>query len=206
MFSSEHLQVWQPRHGAVVIHDFANHRRRAAAGHRRQITARFGMTCAHQDTTVYSLQRENMAWLHQVFRHRSLGNRRLHRAGAVRRRNASRHALSRLNRRGKCGPFFVAVVCRHGWQFEQFAAFARQREADQPAPEPRHEVDGFRADVVGSKHQVALVFAILFIDQNHDAPGAHVGHDVLYRRYRNGLLGREVLMCVHSVALLYVEG
>ena len=35
-----------------------------------------------------------------------------------------------------------------------------------------HEVDGFRRDKVRSQYQVALVFAVFFVDQNDHAPGA----------------------------------
>ena len=43
----KNLQIWKPCHGAIVFHDFANHRRWAAASHGAQVATSFCMTGAH---------------------------------------------------------------------------------------------------------------------------------------------------------------
>src|SRR5690606_27629621 len=40
-----------------------------------------------------------------------------------------------------------------------------------------HEIDGLGSDVIGGQHQIALVFAIFFIDQNDHAARAQLGDD-----------------------------
>ena len=79
-----------------------------------------------------------------------------------------------------------AVARHHGRQAQALAALARERQADQAAAEARHEIDGFRRDVLGGQHQVAFVLAVFLIDQDDHAAGAHVGDDGLDRRDRDG--------------------
>ena len=98
----------------------------------------------------------------------------------------------------KAVPFLVAVARHHRRQLELFTALARERQADQATAETGHEVDGFGRDVVRRQHQVTFVFAVFFIDQDHDAAGAHVGHDVFDRG--NGHRGQGC-RGVHAVSL-----
>ena len=49
---------------------------------------------------------------------------------------------------------------------------ARQRQADQAAAEARHEVDGLGRDMVGGDDQVALVLAVLVVDEDDHAAAA----------------------------------
>ena len=76
-------QVGQACHGAVVVHDLADHRGRRTSGHGRQVATGFGVAGAHQHAAVHRLQREDMAGLHQVVDLGVFGHGRLHRAGAV---------------------------------------------------------------------------------------------------------------------------
>ena len=59
------------------------------------------------------------------------------------------------------------------------ATLAGECQANQAAPETRHEVDGLRRHVVGSEYQVTFVFAVFFVYQNHHATGTHVLHNIL---------------------------
>jgi hypothetical protein len=77
------LQVWQARHGAVVVHDLADHGCRRAACDRGEITAGLGVACAHQHAAIHRLKRKNMARLHQVFGAGLWGNCGEHRARPV---------------------------------------------------------------------------------------------------------------------------
>ena len=51
-------------------------------------------------------------------------------------------------------------------------ALLGQRQADEPAPLARHEVDRLGRDQIGGHHQVALVLAILVVDEDHHPAGA----------------------------------
>ncbi len=59
-------QIRQPRHGAVVAHDLAQHRGGREAGEARQVAARFGVAGAHQHAAGMRDQRKDMAGLHDV--------------------------------------------------------------------------------------------------------------------------------------------
>src|SRR5262249_2536457 len=51
--------------------------------------------------------------------------------------------------------------------------------ADQPAAILRHEVDGIRGHPVRGHEEIALVLAILVVDHDQDAAGAHLRHCLL---------------------------
>jgi hypothetical protein len=200
MFGGKELQVGQARHGAVILHDLADHGAGGAARHGGQVAARFGVAGTNQHTAVRRLQREDMAGLNQV---RGLGiacDGCLHRAGAVRCGNAGRDALCGFDRHREGGAVEGAIACRHRGQSQVFAALARQRQTDESAAKAGHEVDGFRGDMVGSEHQIALVLSVFFVDEDHHAAGPHLGDDVFHRRDGNGV--REG----HAVSLWGLKG
>jgi len=174
----EHLQVRQAGHGAVVVHDLADHRGRRQARHARQVAAGFGVAGAHQHAAVLGLQREDVARLHQVARLGVLGHRDLHGAGAVGGRDAGGHAGGRLDRDGERGAVLGAVACGHGRQLQLLAALARERQADQPAAVLGHEVDRFGRDMVRGEDQVAFVFTVFFVDEDDHPPGGELGDDL----------------------------
>ena len=67
-----------------------------------------------------------------------------------------------------------AVRARHQLEMQLLGALRRQREADQPAAMLGHEIDG-----VGRRHlrrddEVALVLALLGVDQNEHAAVARI--------------------------------
>jgi len=168
-----------PRHGAVVLEDFADHRRRLAAGQLGEVAAGLGVAGAHQHAAVLRHQREDVAGLDDVGRLRALGHRRLHRAGAVVRRDAGGDALGRLDGEREGGAVRRAVVAHHQRQAELAAARLGQRQADQAAAVLGHEVDRLGRDVFGGQHEVALVLAVFLVDQDDHAAVADVGDDVL---------------------------
>ena len=74
----------------------------------------------------------------------------------------------------------------HRRQLERSAALLGQREADQAARMPRHEIDRLGRDELGGEHEVAFVLAILLVDQHDHSPGLEVGDDVGDGRKRHG--------------------
>ena len=178
MRGAEQLQVGQPRHGAIVLHDFANDSGGHQAGHAGQVAAGLGMAGTHQHATVGGLQRKNVTGLHQVVGSCRPSNGGLHCPRTVRRRDAGGDSLGCLDRHRERRRMFGAVAHGHRLQAQQFAALARQRQADQAAAEAGHEIDGLRRDMLGRKDQIALVLPIFFVHQDHHAAGSHLGHDV----------------------------
>ena len=76
----------------------------------------------------------------------------------------------------------VLVVRHHHREPELLEALLREREADQAAAVAGHEVDGLGRHLLGGDAEIALVLAILVVDEDHDAAGA----DVLDRRPDGG--------------------
>ena len=183
------LQVGQARHGAVVLHDLADHGGRRAAGHGGQVATGFGMAGAHQHAAIDGLQRKDVTGLHQILRARAGRHGRLHGTRAVGRADAGGDAFGGLDGDREGGAHLGAVARHHGRQAQALAALARQRQADQAAAEARHEVDGFGRDVVGREDQVALVLAVFLVDQDDHAAGGEIGHDVGHRRDGRGSSG-----------------
>ena len=185
VFSGKQQQVGQPGHGAVVVHDLADHGGGRAASHAGEVATGFGVTGAHQHAAVDCLQREDVTGLHQVIDFGVFGNGGFDGAGTVSRRDAGGHAFSGFNGDGEGGSFFVTIAQSHGWQLQPLAAFFGEGQADQAATKACHEVDGLGGDVVGRQHQVAFVFAVFFVNQNNDFAGSHLGNDVFDRRNCN---------------------
>ena len=181
MLGCKQLQIGQAGHGAVVLHDFADHAAGVATGHAGQVATRFGVAGAHQHAAIHRLQGKHMAGLNQVLGAAVGGHRDLHGARPVGRRNAGGDTLGGLDGHGEGGAVGGAVAHRHGWQAQVLAALAREGQANQATAKAGHEVDGLGAHVVGGEHQVAFVFAVFFVDQDHHAASAQLGHDVFNR-------------------------
>ena len=96
-------QVGQPRHGAVVVHDLADHARGVEPGEAREIDRRLGVAGAHQHAAVLGDQRKHVAGRHDVaiVLGRIDGDR--DGVGAVMRGDAGRDPFPRLDRHGEGG-------------------------------------------------------------------------------------------------------
>ena len=167
-------QVGQPRHGAVVVHDLADDAGRIKPGKAREIDGRLGMAGADQHAAVLGDQREHMARGHDVAIVLGRIDGDGDGVGAVMRRDAGRDPFPRLDRHGEGGGVARAVRARHQFEMKLLGALRRQREADQPAAVLGHEVDG-----VGRRHlrrddEVALVLALLGVDQDEHAAVARI--------------------------------
>ena len=111
-------------------------------------------------------------------------DRDLDRARAVVRRDAGRDAVARLDRDGERGAERRLVVVGHLAQPELVAALAGQAEADQPARVGGHEVDGLGGRELRGDRQVALVLAVLVVDDDHEPPRADLLDRLLDRGER----------------------
>src|SRR4029450_5297 len=56
----EALEVMQPRHAAVLVHDLADHRRGWQAGEAREVDAALGLARAHQHAAALGAQRKDV--------------------------------------------------------------------------------------------------------------------------------------------------
>ena len=107
----------------------------------------------------------------------ALGDGDLDGARAVGGGNAGGDALGSFDGNREGGAVLGLVVARHLDQAELLAARFGQGQADQAAAMLGHEVDGFRRHVLGGHDEVALVFAVLFVDQDDHAARLQFGDD-----------------------------
>ena len=170
-------EVGQPRHGAVVIHDLANHPGRIKSGKPGEIDGRFGVAGTDQHAAILGNQREDMTGGHDVAiilgRIDGDGNG----VRAVMRRNAGRDPFPRLDRHGEGGGMARAIRARHQFEMQLLGALRGQCEANQSAPVLGHEIDGVGRRHLRGNDKVALVLALLRVDQNeHPAVACILDH------------------------------
>ncbi len=96
--AGEVFQLRTARHGAVVVHDLDDHRRRLKARQTRQVATGLGMTRAGQYSARLRHDRKHVPGLAQVFRARLGAHRRAHGVGAIVGGDARGHALGSLDR------------------------------------------------------------------------------------------------------------
>jgi hypothetical protein len=78
--------------------------------------------------------------------------------------------LASLDRDREGGAELGLVLPDHHRQIEPPRPLLGQGQADEPAGLARHEVDGLGRDEARRQHEVALVLALLVVDEDH-----HVG-------------------------------
>src|SRR6185295_17112268 len=97
---------------------------------------------------------------------------------AVVRRNAGGDALGGFDGVGEVGAVARAVFAHHRLQAEPRRVRAGERHADQAAAVGGEEIYLLRGDEIRGKDEVALVLAVLVVDQHDDIAGAQIGNDL----------------------------
>ena len=131
-----------------------------------------------------------MAGTDEVVRALRRVDRDLDRVRAIRRGDAGGDALARLDRNREGGAERRLVLARHLLEAELVAALLGQAEADQPARVRRHEVDRLGRRELRGDRQVALVLAVLGVDDDDEASLADVLDRLLDGRERRARLNR----------------
>ncbi|MCY1431774.1 hypothetical protein D9M71_477510 [compost metagenome] len=166
VLGGEHFQFGAARHGAVVVHHFADHAAWLETGHARQVTGGFGVAGTRQRTAWLGHQREDVTRADDVFGLGVLGSGSLHSAGAVGGGNTGGDAFGGLDRHGELGAEARAVARRHQRQLQRFATLAGHRHADQATGVLGHEVDVLGLAALGGHDQVAFVLAVFVIHED----------------------------------------
>ena len=160
-------KIGDTRHGAVLVHDLADDAGRDEPRQARQIDRRLGMTGPFEHTTGLGAQRKHVAGLDQVVRAAGGIDRDHDRARTIRRRDAGRHAVARLDRVHECRGMPGFVAPRGQRQPELLAPLFGQGEADEATRVRRHEVDGLGRGELRGHDQVALVLTVLGVTDDH---------------------------------------
>jgi hypothetical protein len=172
MVPGEGDEVRHPRHGAVVVHDLADHARGVEAGEAGEVDRGLGMAGADQRAAVPRHEGEDVAGRDDVLAAHLRVDGDGDCMGPVGGGDAGGHAVLRLDGDGEGGGVAGAVGLGHQRQAELLDPPAVHRQADQAAGEAGHEVDRVRRGELGGDDEVALVLAVLVIDQDEHAAAA----------------------------------
>ena len=175
-------EVRHARHGAVVVHDLADDAGRVETGQPRQVDARLRVAGADQHAALARDQREHVAGRDDVVVVLGGVDGGGDGAGAVVRGDAGGDAFARLDRDREGRAVARLVLARHVLEAQLVGALLGQRQADQAAPVLGHEVDGVGRRHLRGDDQVALVLAVLGVDQDDHAAVAQVVDDLVDRR------------------------
>jgi hypothetical protein len=166
VFFGETDQVGHARHGAVFLHDLADHPGRLQAGDARQIDRGLGLAGGPHHPPRPGAPRKDVPGPRQVVRLGERVDEALDGLGAVEGRNAGGGVFLGVDRYGERRLEMGGVVAHHQRQAELVAALFGERGADQAARLLGHEVDRLGSHLLGGDHQVALVLAVLVVDDD----------------------------------------
>jgi hypothetical protein len=181
VLAGERDQLGQPQHHAVLARDLDDRTGRAQIREPGEVDGRLGVAVAHQHTTGLGAEREDMAGTYEVGRSGLAAREELEGGGAVGRGDTGGHAVggARVDGDGEGGPHRLGVVLDHLREFEPVQFLALHGDADQAAALAHHEGDDLGGGLFGGDDEVALVLAVLVID-DHDGPaGGDVADGVL---------------------------
>ena len=168
-FAAEFEELRHARHGAVVVHDFADDAGGVQAGDAREVDAGFGLAGANEDAAVARAQRKDVAGAGEILRARLRIDGGEDGDGAIGGADAGGDAEARVDGFGEGGAVDGSVDRRHEREVELVAALFGERQADQAAAVLGHEVDGFGGDFFGGHGEVAFVFAVFVVDEDDHA-------------------------------------
>src|SRR5262245_16592360 len=177
MLAGELEQLRQPRHRAVLTHDFANHADGPATREAHQVHRGFRMPRALQNAAGPRAQRKYMAGLHQIFRHRGRVRHDADRFRAIAGADAAADAARGINADLEIRFKTFAVLTDHSFDAELLEAFGSHRHADQSAPVFGHEIDGRGRDKFGRHDQVAFVLPVRVVHHDHQLALLQIGGD-----------------------------
>ena len=182
----EPRQVRQARHRPVVAHDLAEGAAGLEPGQRDEIHRGFRMSGAPQHAARRGPERKHVAGARQVVGPRRGIHERADRRGAIVRRDARRDLVGRADRHGKRGPLVRRVARNHLREIQRGEPRRGEWHGDEPPRVLEHEVDRLRGRPLGGHHQIALVLAILIVDDDDKASVANPSDRLFHRREHVG--------------------
>ena len=139
------------------------------------------MTGPYQHAAIARCQREDVSWRHDVVCGLGRIDGHCNGARAVAGGDAGRDALASLNGKGEGRAETAVVLACHGLELELVGACPTKGKTDQAARMGRHEVDLGGRGELGGNDDVALVLAIVGIDQDVGTAVDGVLDDILDR-------------------------
>ncbi len=197
----EALEVGHPRHRAVVVHDLADDAGRVHARQAREVDGALGLAGAHEHAAAARPEGEDVARRHEVRGARVGADGDLDGLGAIGGADARGHAVPRLDADGEGGAEGRPAPARgrHHRQLQAGHLLLLEREADEAAAVRGHEVDGLRRDGLRGEAEVALVLAILVVDEDHHLARSDAVERGVHPLEDGGVDGQAVRHVVRSV-------
>src|SRR5688572_11604186 len=182
MVFRELLQLRSTRGGAVVIQDLTDHAGWVESRQARQVDRRLRMPDALEHTALARAQGEDMATVTEVAGHRGRVYRDADRGRAILSADtgADAEARRRIDAHRVCRAIIVDVGLAHGCEPELVDALARQRDANEAARLPNHEVDHLGRHELRRANEVALILPVLVVGNDDEAAGANVVYGLFY--------------------------
>ena len=196
MLLAELFQIRQPRHGPVrVLHDLAQNPRGSASSHARQVQRRLGVTRALQHATLAVAKREDVTRTHEVVLVRVRVTEIARWSRAVPRGDPGGGRLE-IHADGESGLHGVLVLLAgdHEGEVETVREVVLDGDADEAAVVVCGEVNDFLGRSCRRADKVALVLAVLVVEDDDELTGGDVREGFLDgRETRGGLVGVEVV-------------
>ena len=167
--AAELHEVGHAGHRPVVLHDLADDAGRGEAREPREVDGGLRLPRALEHAAGAGAEREDVTGMDEVVRRRGRVDGDLDRPRAVSGRDARRDAVAGLDRDRERGAELRLVLVGHLAQPELVAALGGQAEADEPATVDRHEVDGVGRHELRRDGEVALVLAVVVVDDDDEA-------------------------------------
>ncbi len=177
MFFGKFNELRQPRHRAVVVHDFTNYAYWLQTGHCCEIDCRLRVTCATEHTAILRDQWKDMARLHEIARLAHEADENLDGARAIRRTDAGGDALGGVHTDREICLKSVARALHHRVESQMLRAILSDRHANEAACVLGHEVHHLRRGTLRRADEIALVLAVGVIRDDDHLARADVGED-----------------------------
>ena len=182
------LEVGHARHLAVGAHDLDDRGRRPQPRHAAEVDAALGLAGAHQHAAVARPERVDVPGPHEVVGTDRGIDQHLDGARAVLGADPGADPVPGMpvdaHRERRAAD---ARVGRHLCvQVEPVARGRVEADAEVAAAHAGEEVHQLRRDELGRHHEVALVLAVLVVDEHDDLAGAQVVEDLGNRAERHG--------------------
>ena len=174
--AGEHPQLGQPRHGAVVVDDLAQHAGRGEPGEHGQVHGGLGVAGPDQHAALACPQREHVAGPGQVVRCRRRVRQQLDRPGPFEGGDPGGDVVLGIHRDGEGRALAVLVDPVHRRQVEPLAIRPGQRHTDHARRVPDGECHQLWGGQLGGEDQIALVLPVLVVDDDDGAAGGDLGH------------------------------
>ena len=177
---AELLQLRAPGHVVLgLADDLAQHAGGSAAGHAGQVDGRLGVARPLQHAAVPRLEREDVARAQQVVGPRRRVDERLDRRRPIGRRDARRGAVPVVDRDEERRALALGVLLDHRLERQLAGSLRRDGRADDAGRVLQEEGDLLRRGELGGHDQVALVLAVLVVDDDHDLAATDGRHGIL---------------------------